>query len=59
MKKSWKNILKESGKKTTVSYKNKDKRVSFDDSFGKSKMEIASSLIGSKENAIAIAKKLG
>ncbi len=51
-----KNILDKSGKKTTVSYKDKENRKSFDETFGKKKMEIASKFIGG--NSISLSKKL-
>ena len=51
-----KDILNKSGKKTTVSYKDKENRTSFDETFGKQKMEIASKLIG--ENSLSLSKKL-
>ena len=51
-----KNILNKSGKKTTVSYKDKENRKSFDETFGKKKMEIASKFIG--DNSISLSKKL-
>ncbi len=54
-----KNILADSNKKTVVSIENKHKRTSFDDSFGKKKMEIAAKFIGGEANSIALAKKLG
>lgn len=56
MKNIIKDILSKSGKKTTVSYKDKDNRKSFDETFGKQKMEIASSFIG--DNSISLSKKL-
>lgn len=56
MKNIIKNILNESGKKTTVSYKDKENRKSFDETFGKQKMDIASGLIG--DNSISLSKKL-
>lgn len=56
MKNIIKDILNESGKKTTVSYKDKENRKSFDETFGKQKMEVASSLIG--DNSISLSKKL-
>ena len=51
-------ILDESNKRTKVSYKNKEKRNSFDESFGKNKMEISDNFIGSDENSIELSKKL-
>ncbi|MCI9843992.1 hypothetical protein [Flavobacterium pectinovorum] len=51
-----KNILEKSGKKSTVSYKNKENRKSFDETFGKEKMEIASKFIGN--NSVDFSKKL-
>ena len=56
MKNIIKDILDKSGKKTVVSYKNKDNRQSFDETFGKNKMEIASKIIG--DNSISFSKKL-
>ena len=58
MSNTLKNILDKSGKKTTISYSNKENRKSFDESFANKKMEIATNFIGSKENSIALAKKL-
>ena len=58
MSNTLKNILDKSGKKTTISYSNKENRKSFDESFANKKMEIATNSIGSKENSIALAKKL-
>jgi hypothetical protein len=51
-----KDILDRSGKKTVVSYQGKDNRKSFDETFGKNKMEIASKIIG--DNSISLSKKL-
>jgi hypothetical protein len=51
-----KNILEKSQKKSTVSYKNKENRKSFDETFGKEKMEIASKFIG--DNSVYLSKKL-
>jgi hypothetical protein len=56
MSKELTNILNKSGKIKVISYKNKDKRKSFDENFGKNKMEIASKVIGN--NASKIAEKL-
>ena len=58
MSNTLKNILDKSGKKTTISYSNKENRKSFDESFANKKMEIATNFIVSKENSIALAKKL-
>jgi hypothetical protein len=57
MKNTLKNILEKAGKKTVVSYKNKDIRKSFDQSFEKTKMDLVSSFIGSDSNAYALEKK--
>jgi len=56
MKNIIKNILDKSGKKSTVTYKNKENRKSFDETFGKEKMEIASKFIG--DNSVNLSKKL-
>jgi hypothetical protein len=56
MKNTIKNILDKSGKKTTVFYKDKESRISFDETFGKQKMEIATKLIG--DNSISFSEKL-
>jgi len=56
MKNTIKNILEKSGKKTTVSYKDKESRTSFDETFGKQKIEIASKLIGN--NSVSLSQKL-
>ncbi|TPG37801.1 hypothetical protein [Flavobacterium pectinovorum] len=58
MKNILKDLIAKSGKKTVVSFVNKDKRNSFDESFGKEKIEIASKFIGNDENSIALSKKL-
>jgi hypothetical protein len=58
MKKTLKKILDKSGQKATVSFKNKEKRKSFDESFGKQKMEEVSKRIGGDQNSLALAKKL-
>ncbi|WP_144444484.1 hypothetical protein [Flavobacterium sp. 9] len=58
MKNILKNLIAKSGKKTVVSFENKDKRNSLDESFGKEKIEIASKFIGNDENSIALSKKL-
>lgn len=50
------NILDKSRKKTTVSYQDKENRKSFDETFGKKKMEIASKFIG--DNSVSLSKKL-
>ncbi|MDM1408199.1 hypothetical protein [Myroides sp. DF42-4-2] len=51
-----KDILKKSGKNGEVFYKNKEKRTSFDETFSKNKMEIASKFIGS--SSVLLAEKL-
>lgn len=56
MKNTIKNILDKSGKKSTVFYRDKENRKSFDENFGKEKMEIASKFIG--ENSVYLSKKL-
>jgi len=56
MKNTIKTILDKSKKKTTVTYIDKENRTSFDETFGKQKMEIASKLIG--DNSITISEKL-
>jgi carbon monoxide dehydrogenase subunit G len=56
MKSTLKEIIEKSGKNTKVSYLNKEKRVTFDESFGKSKMELARKIIG--ENSVLLSKKL-
>ncbi len=56
MKNTIKTILDKSKKKTTVTYTDKENRTSFDETFGKQKMEIASKLIG--DNSITISEKL-
>ena len=56
MKNMIKDILSKSEKKTTVSYKDKENRKSFDETFGKQKMEIASNFIG--DHSISLSKKL-
>lgn len=58
MKNTLKNILEKSGKKTVISFKDKDKRKSLDESFGKNKIEIVSKFIGSEQNSIALSRKL-
>ncbi|WP_394773259.1 hypothetical protein [Flavobacterium sp.] len=58
MKDILKNLLEKSGKKTAVTFANKDKRNSLDESFGKNKIEIASKFIGNDENSVALSKKL-
>jgi len=58
MKNTLSQLLEQSNKKTKVSYKNKDKRTSFDESFGIKKMEIALNYIGDAENSLALSKKL-
>lgn len=49
-------ILQKSGKHTSVTFKNKEKRKGFDETFTKKKMEIAEKLIGNK--SVDLAKKL-
>lgn len=56
MKNTIKNILDKSRKKTTVTYKDKENRTSFDKTFGKQKMEIASQFIA--DNSVSLSKKL-
>lgn len=56
MKNTIKNILDKSGKKSIVLYRDKENRKSFDENFGKEKMEIASKFIG--ENSVYLSKKL-
>lgn len=59
MKMTLKDLIQRSGKKREVSFKNKSKRTSLDQNFGKNKLEIATKFISSEENAIALANKLG
>ena len=56
MKNIIQDILDKSGKKTVVTYKDKENRKSFDETFGKTKMEIASKIIG--DNSVSLSKKL-
>ena len=56
MKNILRQILEKSGKNTKVSYKNKEKREFFDETFGKNKMEISNKIIG--ENSILLSNKL-
>jgi hypothetical protein len=56
MKETLKNILDKSGKKTTISYENKEIRKSFDEKFGVKKMDLAAKIIG--DNSIILSKKL-
>jgi len=51
-----KEMIEKSGKYTKVSYTNKEKRVAFDESFGKAKMELARKVIG--DNSALLLKKL-
>jgi len=53
-----KSIIDRSGKKTTVSFKGKDKRTSFDETFEKSKMDLAARFIGDEKNSVAMGAKL-
>ncbi|MFP9099809.1 hypothetical protein ACLI09_12200 [Flavobacterium sp. RHBU_24] len=50
--------LDKSGKKTTVSFEGKEKRVSFDENFEKTKMDIAAKFIGNEKNSRALGAKL-
>lgn len=56
MKNMIKDILEKSGKKTIISYPEKENRKSFDENYGKEKMEIVSKFIG--DNSISLSKKL-
>lgn len=56
MKDTIKDILEKSGKKITISYKEKENRKSFDENYGKEKMEIISHFIG--DNSILLSEKL-
>ena len=58
MSKIIKEIINKSGKKTSVSFENKEKRIAFNEAFGKKKMDIAINFIGGKEKAIALSKHL-
>ena len=51
-----KELIEKSGKKTAISYKNKEKRKSFDESYAKTKMNIIKEFIGS--NSLEVSKKL-
>lgn len=53
-----KEILAKSGKQTTVYFEGKEKRVAFDESFEKAKMDVAAKFIGNEENSRALAAKL-
>jgi hypothetical protein len=53
-----KNIIKNSAKKQSVSFKNKEKRTTFDESFGKDKIQLINKIIGSNENFIKLNEKL-
>ena len=51
-----KELIKKSGKKTTISYDNKNKRKSFDESYAKIKMNIIKEFIGNK--SLEVSNKL-
>jgi|GEM_PF-3351777 len=53
-----KEILANSGKQTTVYFEGKEKRVAFDESYEKVKMDIAAKFIGNEENSRALGAKL-
>lgn len=56
MKSLLKELIEQSGKKTTISYHNKDKRKSFDESYAKGKITIIKNFIGN--NSIKVSQKL-
>ena len=56
MKNTIKDILEKSGKKTIISYPEKENRKSFDEDYGKEKMEIVSKVIGG--NSVSLSRKL-
>ncbi|MCB9234816.1 MAG: hypothetical protein H6581_24395 [Bacteroidia bacterium] len=58
MSEKLKNIIEKSGKKGTVSFKGKENRTSFDESFGRKKVELVKTLIGSEENFNSLNEKL-
>jgi len=58
MSKVLKNIINSSGKKTVVSYTNKEKRTSFDQSFGKDKIDMIDTIISNSKDSKALADKL-
>ncbi len=51
-------IIDKSGKKCSVSFEGKEKRKSFNEVFGKKKMDIAIDFIGNSENSVALSKIL-
>jgi hypothetical protein len=51
-------LIEKSGKRSTVTYKGKDKRVKFDENFGKEKLNKIISALGDDDNKALIFQKL-
>ncbi|MCU4190254.1 hypothetical protein M9Q43_13905 [Flavobacterium sp. HXWNR29] len=58
MSKLLRKLIESSGKKQIVTFQDKDKRVSLDDTFGKNKIQLVSKIIGSDDNFNKLNNKL-
>lgn len=58
MSKLLKKLIENSGKKQVVNFQDKERRVSLDDTFGKSKIQLVNKIIGSDDNFYKLNEKL-
>jgi hypothetical protein len=58
MSKLLKKLIEVSGKKQVVTFQDKNKRVSLDDTFGKTKIQLVNKIIGSDDNFNKLNDKL-
>ena len=58
MKQTIEELLKNSGKHTSVNFKGKDQRRSFDENFGKDKVDVINTALGDTANKSQILTKL-
>lgn len=53
-----KELIAKSGKNSTVAFKGKEKRKSFDENFGKDKIDIINNVLGNDENRKMVLSKI-
>lgn len=58
MKQALKNLIAKSGKRSEVSYADKKRRVSFDENFGKEKLDLINAALGTQSNKKQVFAKL-
>ncbi len=58
MKQIVQQLIKKSGKNTTVDFSGKDRRVKFDENFGKDKLDLIDTALGDESNKSLIFQKI-